>query len=164
MYKRILLASLIAIISVGMIAGCGAGSVEKFEDNAADAAVSEEVEAWEDTSAIAIEGYNLLWHDEFEGDALNTDIWTREVREVGWTNNELQAYTDSEANSFVKDGCLVLKALDSGDGTYTSGKVNSQNKADFMYGKVVARAKVPQGKGLWPAIWMMPQDESYYGQ
>ena len=98
MYKRILLASLIAIISVGMIAGCGAGSVEKFEDNAADAAVSEEVEAWEDTSAIAIEGYNLLWHDEFEGDALNTDIWTREVREVGWTNNELQAYTDLEAD------------------------------------------------------------------
>lgn len=164
MYKRILLSSLIVIISVGMISGCGAGSVEKIENNAADVAVSEEVEAWEDTSAIAIEGYNLLWHDEFEGDALNTDIWTREVREVGWTNNELQAYTDSEANSFVKDGCLVLKALDSGDGTYTSGKVNSQNKADFMYGKVVARAKVPQGKGLWPAIWMMPQDESYYGQ
>ena len=118
----------------------------------------------EDTSAIQLEGYNLLWHDEFEGDTLNEDIWTREVREVGWTNNELQAYVDSEDNVFVKDGNLILKALDSGDGTYTSGKVNSQNKADFTYGKVVARAKVPEGKGLWPAIWMMPQDEEHYGQ
>lgn len=118
----------------------------------------------EDTSAYEIDGYNLLWHDEFEGDILNEDIWTREVREVGWTNNELQAYVDSEDNVFVKDGNLVLKALEAGDGTYTSGKVNSQNKADFTYGKVVARAKVPQGQGLWPAIWMMPQDEQHYGQ
>lgn len=47
---------------------------------------------------------------------------------------------------------------------YTSGKVTAQNKKDFTYGKVVARAKAPEGKGLWPAIWMMPQDESYYGQ
>jgi len=62
----------------------------------------------------------------------------------------------------------VLKAIASEDANgndyYTSGKVNSQNKQDFMYGKVVARAKVPEGQGLWPAIWMMPTDESLYGQ
>lgn len=43
------------------------------------------------TEAPALDGYNLLWHDEFDGDALNEEIWTRELREPGWTNNELQA-------------------------------------------------------------------------
>jgi len=167
--KRKVFSSIItAILCTGlMMTGCGSPAPAEAESG-----VSEETEETEeseeiieeDTSAIQLDGYNLLWHDEFEGDSLNTDIWTREVREVGWTNNELQAYVDSEDNVFVKDGNLILKALDSGDGTYTSGKVNSQNKADFQYGKVVARAKVPEGKGLWPAIWMMPKDEEYYGQ
>lgn len=156
---------------LGMIlTGCGTEAQTQetaTPDAATESAEKTENEAEEDTSAIQLEGYNLLWHDEFEGDELNTDIWTREVREVGWTNNELQAYVDSEDNVFVKDGALVLKAIETeenGKKSYTSGKVNSQNKADFQYGKVVAAAKVPRGKGLWPAIWMMPKDESYYGQ
>jgi len=117
--------------------------------------------------APQLEGYKLLWADEFDGDKLNEDIWAREVREPGWTNNELQAYTSQEQNSFVKDGMLVLKAIKSekdGAVSYTSGKVNSRKKKDFTYGKVVARAKAPAGKGLWPAIWMMPTEESKYGQ
>ncbi len=120
------------------------------------------------TEAPEISGYNLLWHDEFDGDTLNEEIWTRELREPGWTNNELQAYTASDENIYVENGSLVLRALktvdENGHASYTSGKVNSQNKADFMYGKVVVRAKVPEGQGLWPAAWMMPQDESFYGQ
>ena len=124
-----------------------------------------EVEA---TETPELAGYNLLWADEFDGTELNTDIWTREVREVGWTNHELQSYEDSTDNVFVKDGNLVLKAIktvdENGNTTYTSGKVNSQNKADFTYGKVVIRGKVPEGQGLWPAGWMMPTDEGKYGQ
>ncbi len=112
--------------------------------------------------------YHLLWNDEFEGDELDTSNWNIELRNPGWTNNELQEYSDSEENVFVNDGCLVLKALKTADGEnrdyYTSGKVNSMNKRDFLYGKVVVRAKVPAGKGLWPAIWMMPNKESLYGQ
>lgn len=115
-----------------------------------------------------LDDYKLLWHDEFNGTALDMTIWNRELRETGWTNNELQEYTESQDNIFVRDGTLVLKALASKDANgndyYTSGKVNSQNKQDFMYGKIVARAKVPEGQGLWPAIWMMPTDESLYGQ
>ena len=149
-----------------MLTGCGNSSEVATKEEQTEEAVSTEeaVEEEEDTSEIQLEGYNLLWHDEFNGDKLNDKLWTREVREVGWTNNELQAYVDSEDNAFIKDGNLILKALDSGDGTYTSGKVNSQNKADFQYGKVVVSAKTPKGKGLWPAIWMMPQDEDHYGQ
>ena len=68
---------------------------------------------------------------------------------------------------FVKDGVLTLKALKTdknGKDYYTSGKVKSQGKKDFTYGKVTVSAKVPQGQGLWPAIWMMPTDEQHYGQ
>jgi len=115
-----------------------------------------------------IEGYTLLWNDEFNGDTLNEEIWNMELREPGWTNNELQQYTDSADNIFVRDGRVVLKAIkttdEAGNDFYTSGKIQTQNKQDFMYGKVVVRAKVPKGQGLWPAIWMMPTDESYYGQ
>ncbi len=167
MTKKLVSIVLAGTLCISTLAvGCGSQAPAAGTDNAA-AETEAAPQAEEDTSAIAIDGYNLLWHDEFDGDTLNEDIWTREVREVGWTNNELQAYTESEDNVFVKDGNLILKAIETDNGgskSYTSGKVNSQNKADFMYGKVVARAKTPQGKGLWPAIWMMPQDESFYGQ
>ena len=128
---------------------------------------AETTEAAADEDVPEISGYDLLWHDEFNGDALDESIWNYEPHEPGWTNEELQEYTTSTDNVFVRDGNLVIKAIKSekdGKDYYTSGKVTAQNKKDFMYGKVVARAKVPEGQGLWPAIWMMPQDESYYGQ
>ena len=115
-----------------------------------------------------LEGYSLLWNDEFNGNELNMDIWNYEPHEPGWTNNELQEYTTSTDNVFIRDGHVVIKALETtdenGNPYYTSGKITSQNKKDFMYGKVVISAKVPEGQGLWPALWMMPTDESYYGQ
>ena len=63
------------------------------------------------TQTPSIEGYNLLWSDEFDGDKLDETKWNREKREPGWTNNELQEYTESDENIFVKDGKLVLKAI-----------------------------------------------------
>ena len=113
------------------------------------------------------EGYSLLWNDEFDGKTLDETKWNREVHEPGWTNNELQEYTTSDENIFVRNGNLVLKAVKSernGKPYYTSGKVQGWNKTQFQYGKVVVSAKVPEGKGLWPAIWMMPNQESKYGQ
>ncbi|MDE6714776.1 MAG: family 16 glycosylhydrolase [Lachnospiraceae bacterium] len=120
------------------------------------------------TQVPELEGYELLWHDEFDSDALDESIWNYEPHEPGWTNEELQEYTVGTDNVFLRDGRLVIKAImtedENGEPYYTSGKVTSQNKEDFMYGKVVVSAKVPEGQGLWPAIWMMPTDESYYGQ
>ena len=113
------------------------------------------------------EGYTLLWNDEFNGDSLNTDIWSITKRQPGVTNAELQEYTDSTDNVFVSDGRLILKAIktvdEKGNDYYTSGKVVTRKKKDFTYGKVVTRAKVPEGQGLWPAIWMMPTVETLYG-
>lgn len=117
------------------------------------------------TKAPELEGYTLLWHDEFDGSKLDKTIWNKEVRPAGWTNHELQAYTEDKANIYVKDGKLVLRALKhplkSGSSYYTSGKVQTSHKKDFTYGKVICRAKAPKGTGLWPAIWMMPTDELY---
>ncbi len=119
------------------------------------------------TKTPKLDGYKLLWSDEFDGNKLDETKWNYEPHEPGWTNNELQEYTTSTDNVFVRDGNLVIKAIKTekdGNVHYTSGKVTGQNKTDFMYGKVVVSAKVPEGQGLWPAIWMMPKDESYYGQ
>ena len=68
---------------------------------------------------------------------------------------------------FIREGKLVLKGIKTqknGADYYTSGKIKSQNKKDFLYGKICVKAKTPQGQGLWPAIWMMPTDEDKYGQ
>ena len=119
------------------------------------------------TETPQIDGYNLLWSDEFDGRKMDETKWNYEPHQPGWTNNELQEYTTSTDNVFVRDGKLVIKAIKTtkdGKDYYTSGKVTGQNKTDFQYGKVVVSAKVPEGQGLWPAIWMMPQNETVYGQ
>ena len=111
-----------------------------------------------------MKGYNLLWADEFNDKQLDETKWLREVRPIGWTNNELQQYTESEKNGFIRNGKFVIKANEYDANKYSSCKL--RNKADyaFKYGRVETSAKVPVGKGLWPAIWMMPKDENYYGQ
>ena len=145
MKNKKIISSILALSMLLPMAGCGAKKTETPQ----------------------IDGYKLLWSDEFDGKEMDQSKWNYEPHEPGWTNNELQEYTTSTKNVFVRDGKLVLKAIKTqkdGKDYYTSGKVTGQNKTDFQYGKVVVSAKVPEGQGLWPAIWMMPKDESYYGQ
>ena len=163
-----------ALASMMILSGCGSAETgsQSGDTNTADTEKKSETSSSESenktvTEAPEIDGYELLWHDEFDGSELDESIWNYEPHQPGWTNQELQEYTTSTDNVFVRDGNLVIKAIkEESDGRkkYTSGKVQTKDKQDFTYGKVVARAKVPEGKGLWPAIWMMPQDESYYGQ
>lgn len=148
----------VSMASCGSSSSAGETSSGKEESSSGEAAKA---------ATPKLDGYELLWSDEFDGDKLNEDIWSYDPHEPGWTNNELQEYTTSTDNVFVKDGVLTLKALKTdknGKDYYTSGKVKSQGKKDFTYGKVTVSAKVPQGQGLWPAIWMMPTDEQHYGQ
>ena len=114
------------------------------------------------------EGYTVTFLDEFDGKELNLDNWNREQRQPGWTNNELQEYTDSDDNSYVAAGKLVLQALKTKDANgndyYTSGKVTTKDKVKFTYGKIEASMRMPSGgQGMWPAFWMMPQNEQFYG-
>ena len=115
-------------------------------------------------------GYKLEWEDDFNGTELDRNSWNVELHEPGWVNAELQEYVDSDKNIYVKDGNLVIQAIkdetkaDGDPEQYTSGRINTQNKHDYQYGRFEARAKVPSGKGFLPAFWMMPTVEGYYGQ
>ena len=154
-----IISSILAASMLLSLSACGKKD-EKKETSA-------ETPAQTEAAVPEFDGYNLLWNDEFDGEKMDQSKWNYEPHEPGWTNNELQEYTTSEENVFVRDGHLVLKAVKTekdGKEYYTSGKVTGQNKTDFTYGKVVVSAKVPEGQGLWPAIWMMPKDESHYGQ
>ena len=111
-----------------------------------------------------------MWSDEFNGDSLNRADWNVEIHEKGWVNNELQEYVDSAENIQVKDGKLIInpvKKVTDGDtgstkeaASYTSGRVSTQNKQTFIYGRFECRAKVPKGKGTlaYPA----PFDQPFY--
>lgn len=127
-----------------------------------------EQKAEEQTTDLSYEGYNLKWEDQFDGETLNRDDWNVELHDPGWVNNELQSYVDSPENIYIEDGSLVLKPVETvnedGSVSYTSGRVNTQNKHDFKYGLFEARVKVPKGQGFLPAFWMMPTDENLYGQ
>lgn len=159
MKSKTIISSILAVSMLLPLASCSGAQTEPTM-----AATTAEAK----TETPQLEGYNLLWSDEFDGSGeMDLTKWNYEPHEPGWTNNELQEYTTSTDNVFVRDGKLVLKAIKTekdGNVHYTSGKVTGQNKTDFQYGKVVVSAKVPEGQGLWPAIWMMPKDESYYGQ
>ena len=111
--------------------------------------------------------YQLVWSDEFDGTSLNTANWSYDVGNgcpnlCGWGNAELQYYRSQ--NVSVSGGNLIIEAREQDAGyDYTSGKIHSRNKQDFLYGKVEARMKVPTGGGMWPAFWMMPTDNVYGG-
>ena len=98
-----------------------------------------------------------IWADEFDGDALNTDNWNYEIGNGtdGWGNNEVQYY--KEENVTVQDGNLVITARREAESgfEFTSGRITTQDKVEFTYGRVEARAKMPEGGGTWPAIWML---------
>ena len=112
----------------------------------------------------APEGYSLVWQDNFDGTELNEKIWNIEVSGSGGGNQELQYYC--RENVQVKDGNLVLTAKrENYQGkAFTSGRVNSNQKAAFKHGIMQARIKMPKtANGLWPAYWMMGNDINKYG-
>lgn len=116
------------------------------------------------TSRVAVEHtwgeYQLVWSDEFDGSALNTDVWNIEVNGNGGGNQEKQYYTDRPENLRVEEGNLVIEARKEEyyNREYTSARINSRNKKYFKYGKIEARIMFPKGGGTWPAFWMMGND------
>ncbi len=103
-------------------------------------------------------GYSLTWSDEFSEKEIKSGNWTFESgNNNGWGNNELQYYTDKKNNAFVSDGKLIIEArAESLNGSdYTSARMITKNKKVFTYGRVDIRAKLPKGKGVWPALWML---------
>ena len=123
----------------------------------------------------------LVWNDEFDGSQIDRTKWDFDLGNgffdykshswiPGWGNEELQYYTAEAANVSVKDSLLTIRAVKEslhGCG-YTSARLKTRKRDGTtlfskLYGRVEFRAKVPWGKGLWPALWMLPEADTYGG-
>lgn len=99
----------------------------------------------------------LYWAEEFDGAELSPEYWNFKVGDgcpenCGWGNDESQIYTSS--NHRIEDGNLIITAAKT-DSAYTSTRITTQGKMEFQYGRLEARAKLPTGQGVWPAIWLL---------
>lgn len=125
--------------------------------------------------------WELVWSDEFDGPGIDRAKWDFDIGNgfynydaghwiSGWGNDELQYYTREPDNAFIKDGMLHIRALKEslhGHG-YTSARLKSRKRDgsplfNQRFGRFEFRAKLPTGRGIWPALWMMPQEEKYGG-
>lgn len=104
-----------------------------------------------------VPGWDLVWHDEFDGTAIDDANWGFDIGAGGWGNEEVQFYTSRPENARVEDGMLVIEARqEEVEGSaYTSARLKTQGLQSFQYGWIEARLKVPSGVGLWPAFWML---------
>ena len=142
------------------------------------------------TSSVKAENtgeWELIWQDEFDGSSLDENKWNFEEDCWGGGNNERQCYTKSKRNVSVSDGTLKITALKKvtkgfawpkawrqGEGTirgkkrfekvqrpFSSGRITTKNKGDWLYGRFEARMRLPLGQGTWPAFWMLPSKNTY---
>lgn len=147
--------------AVALVLTAFAAPVEK------SSAAAKPREAKKTSQKLSYKGYELKWEDNFDGNELNMADWNIETHEPGWVNAEWQEYTRG-GNIEVKDGKLVIipkrKKNSDGSYSYTSGRINTQNKHTYKYGIMEAKMKFPKGQGYLPAFWMMPNDENLYGQ
>ncbi len=110
----------------------------------------------------------LYWADEFNIDgAPNTSYWNYEIGtgNNGWGNGEYQYYTNRPENVIVNNGLLkiIAKAESYGGRNYTSARIITKGKLDFMYGRIDIKAKLPIGSGTWPALWLLGSNISTVG-
>ena len=131
-------------------------TIEDDDDNVADLVIP----SGGTTSPESYPGYNLVWRDEFDGDAVDPSSWTLEIGDgcpnlCGWGNNELEYYR--EENTDIVDGHLVItaKRQSFGGREYTSSRLITKGKRQFKFGRIDIRASLPEGQGLWPALWML---------
>jgi beta-glucanase (GH16 family) len=118
--------------------------------------------------AGAAPNWQLVWSDEFAQDGLpDASKWGYDLGRGtnGWGNNEAQYYTDRAENARVENGRLIIEArVESlGGANYTSARMVTRHKGDWLYGRFEIRAKLPTGRGTWPAVWMLPTDWAYGG-
>lgn len=111
----------------------------------------------------AQEQMRLVWYDEFDQAGMpDPERWAYDTGGHGWGNNELQYYTMKDPdNAMVKDGKLIITARQEqhGDNPYTSAKLVTRGKKAWQYGRIEVSARLPKGRGTWPAIWMLPEVE-----
>ena len=111
------------------------------------------------------DGMELVWSDEFDASSIDNSNWTFETGtgNWGWGNNELQYY--QENNTSIIDGNLVIEARKESvdNSNYTSSRIITRDKISFKYGRVDIRAVMPEGQGIWPALWMLGSNHFQVG-
>lgn len=115
--------------------------------------------------------WTLVWSDEFDKPGAPDETkWGYNLGDgcpdvCGWGNNELEYYTNDPKNVRIADGRLIIEAHKEARGgkAYTSTRIVSKGKGDWLYGRIETKAKLPKGRGTWPAIWMLPTDWAYGG-
>jgi beta-glucanase (GH16 family) len=110
--------------------------------------------------------WKLVWEDTFQAPDIDESKWNFVDGGWGFGNEEWQYYTDRSKNARIENNQLVIEAHKETykENSYTSAKLTTQGKADWKYGRFSIRAKLPEGQGIWPAVWMMPTDmEKYSG-
>lgn len=151
-----------------MLAGCG----------------DEETVVHTSPPAAPLAGWSMVWADEFNGDTLDTAAWNRLEDCWGGGNEERQCYTARPENVAVGNGVLVITAREeqwTGNAwpatiaasqpdpnaqatkPFTSARLTTAGKSSWTYGRFEMRARLPQGQGVWPAFWMLPEPNSYGG-
>lgn len=130
------------------------------------------VASWAQIGSGAASDYPYLsWQEEFDGTAVEPGRWTYDLGTgsqyglTGWGNNELQFYTDRSQNASVSGGTLRITARQENYGgqAYTSARLKTQGLFSQAGGRFEIRAALPTGQGLWPAIWMLPDSDTYGG-
>ncbi len=131
---------------------------------------------------VGAQDWQLVWSDEFEAPTIDRAKWDFDVDCWGGGNSERQCYTASKRNAAIEDGKLVITALRQrsigpalpralrqkasdpnaeANRDFTSARLTTRGKAAWRYGRIAVRASLPQGQGTWPAIWMLPEKDSY---
>ena len=121
---------------------------------------------------VSAQTWTLSWSDEFNGSTIDNSKWDYDLGTGaaqglwGWGNGELQYYTDSESNADVSGGHLVITAREEnyGGSNYTSARMVTRNKFSQTYGKWEARIDLPTGQGIWPAFWMLRENNPWPGE
>ncbi|WP_379545796.1 glycoside hydrolase family 16 protein [Qipengyuania sp. DSG2-2] len=163
-----------------LLAACG--STSEAPASTKSEVINEGSLGAEDSGPDSQSGWDLVWSDEFDGNAIDDGKWSFNIDCWGGGNEERQCYTDRAENASLEDGKLVITArkeeysgpalpphmregADDPDAQatkpFTSARLVTQGNAAWQYGRIEVRAKLPQGQGTWPAIWMLPEDEAY---
>ena len=117
-----------------------------------------------ESKIINNKNYKLAWHENFHNN-FDENSWNIEIKDPGWVNNELQAYTSREENLYLENNSLVIKSVKEkyGDAKYTSARITTQNKISWEYGYFEIKAKFDFQNGTWPAIWLLSEKISTVG-
>jgi beta-glucanase (GH16 family) len=165
MTGKILLLLIVCTALVLGQAGCAAPTPALPTVTATTAPTATPLPTLTPTPIAPLDGWKLTWHDEFDGTEIDRANWTYDLGGGGWGNGEMQYYTDRTQNARLENGYLVIEAHQEkyGGSYYTSARLKSQGLQEFQYGRLEARLKVPAGKGLWPAFWMLGSNFAQIG-